>query len=256
MSDLRERLRICSLAQLYTTRDSDLFSHTRTHRARDEAALSEDFLSFFSSLALRADLCPFVKRTRNPTRTTTSSTPAAAATPSSAPSAPRSRISAQASAKATPRRSCAASTERATSSGCRASGASVRSRAPPPARRAVNPASGPARREATSAGSSSTARSVIGSTDLLLSAAASVPNPPGRGSGPPAPSVAASGPRKTPRCVWCVFAWAGVFINSLFMISLTFPAAALAPGSLGRGFRPPKDPPGCVVCVCVGRCLQ
>ena len=45
MSDLRERLRICSLAQLYTTRDSDLFSHTRTHRARDEAALSEDFLS-------------------------------------------------------------------------------------------------------------------------------------------------------------------------------------------------------------------
>ena len=55
MSDLRERLRICSLAQLYTTRDSDLFSHTRTHRARDEAALSEDFLSFFSSLALRAD---------------------------------------------------------------------------------------------------------------------------------------------------------------------------------------------------------
>jgi hypothetical protein len=41
---------------------------------------------------------------------------------------------------------------------------------------------------------------------------------------PPVPSVAASGPR-------------------------VLPAAALAPGSLGCGFRPPKGPPGCVVCL-------
>ena len=185
MSDLRERLRICSLAQLYTTRDSDLFSHTRTHRARDEAALSEDFLSFLSrtprglcrlsvprrpplrraaaslphhqpappprsprSAAGQSDsCCPLPRsscrhqttpcrlgiRTRNPTRTTTSSTSTPAATPSSAPSAPRSRNSAQASATATPpRRSWSAPAQRATSSGCKATGASVRSRAPPP----------------------------------------------------------------------------------------------------------------------------
>ena len=123
-------------------------------------------------------------RTRIPTRTTTSSTSAPAAIPSSAPSAPRSRFSAQASATATPRRSWSAPAQRATSSGCKATGASVRSRAPPPARGAVKPATGPARREATSAGSSSTARREITPIDLLLSAAASVHNPPGRGSSP------------------------------------------------------------------------
>ena len=250
MSDLRERLRICSLAQLYTTRDSDLFSHTRTHRARDEAALSEDFLSFplshsartlqalcasptaattgrsqsaspparpaaalasqrcscrLSILGIRTRIptrttAPCRHQTAGvpPTRTTTSSTSTPAATPSSAPSAPRSRNSAQASATATPRRSWSAPTQRATSSGCKATGASVRSRAPPPARRAVNPASGPAKREATSAGSCSTAHREIGPIDLLLSAVASSPR--------------------------------------------VLPAVALAPGSLGRGFQPPSPP--------------
>ena len=37
--------------------------------------------------------------------------------------------------------------------------------------------------------------------------------------------------------------------SRLRLRSTTLPAVAPAPGSLGRGFRPPKDPSGCVVCV-------
>ena len=51
MSDLRERLRICSLAQLYTTRDSSL-----TQEPTEPATKRLSRRTFFlSSLALRAD---------------------------------------------------------------------------------------------------------------------------------------------------------------------------------------------------------
>ena len=248
MSDLRERLRICSLAQLSLLEITCISSLIREPTEPATKRLSRrTFFLFLSrtprglcrlsvprrpplrraaaslphhqpappprsprSAAGQSDsCCPLPRsscrlsilgiRTRIPTRTTTSSTSAPAATPSSAPSAPRSRNSAQASATATPpRRSWSAPAQRATSSGCKATGASVRSRAPPPARGAVKPATGPARREATSAGSYSTARRAITPIDLLLSAVASSPR--------------------------------------------VLPAVALAPGSLGRGFQPPSPP--------------
>ena len=237
MSDLRERLRICSLAQLSLLEITCISSLIREPTEPATKRLSRRTFFLFLSRTPRGlcrlsvprrpplpraaarlphyqpsppprsprsapgqsdSCCPLPRSSCRhqttpcrhqtagvpPTRTTTSSTSTPAATPSSAPSAPRSRNSAQASATATPRRSWSAPTQRATSSGCKATGASVRSRAPPPARGAVKPATGPARREATSAGSSSTAHREIAPIDLLLSAAASVHNPPGRGSSP------------------------------------------------------------------------
>ena len=76
---------------------------------------------------------------------------------------------------------------------------------------------------------------------------------------PPVPSVAASGPRKALRGVWCVFAWAGVFNKSeYFCIRLLrftdcsadcmgaapapIPAPPLAPGPPGSGSCPPVLP--------------